>query len=184
MTRDIAKYLWLGIIMALLAGCASTKKEVREPPPEPPKEKMNESFDPVELDDEDISFTETETQTPESVTPDLPEKKKEPVNRLVEGFRVQLFSTKNLENASRAKYMAAEKFTDMNIRFYLEFDSPYYKVRMGDFRSREEAEQIRRVAQNRGYPKAWIVKTKVWSHPEITPADTTQIGVPGFEDDY
>jgi len=61
----------------------------------------------------------------------------------------------------------------------LEFDSPYYKVRLGDFHIREEAEEIREIVRSRGYPKAWIVKSKIWSNPEF-PAleDSTEVDSP------
>jgi hypothetical protein len=100
-------------------------------------------------------------------------------NKQIDGFRIQLLSTKDLENATRAKAIAMEQFIDVRVKFYLEFDSPYYKVRLGDFHDREEAEEIREVVRSRGYPKAWIVKSKIWSNPEF-PAldDSTEVDTP------
>jgi len=93
-----------------------------------------------------------------------------------------LLSTKDLENATRAKAIAMEQFTDVKVKFYLEFDSPNYKVRLGDFRTREEAEEIREIVRSMGYPKAWIVKSKIWSNPEFPSIeDSTVVNSPEFD---
>ena len=83
---------------------------------------------------------------------------------------------------TRAKTIAAEQFSDIQVKFYLDFDSPYYKVRVGDFRSREEADNVREMVRSKGYPKAWIVKTKVWSNPIFTiETDSVQTEMPDIE---
>ena len=103
-------------------------------------------------------------------------------NVQLDGFRIQLLSTKDLENATRAKAIAVEQFNDVKVKFYLEFDSPNYKVRLGDFRTREEAEEIREIVRSMGYPKAWIVKSKIWSNPEFPSIeDSTVVDSPELD---
>jgi cell division protein FtsN len=171
-------------LLIFLFGCAGTKKQTGEQPPSGEKIELDESFDPLLLDDEDIKF-ETKSKPAQTVAPVnlLPEQKTTtPTNELVDGFRIQLISTKDLESATKAKLIAEEQFSDLQINFYLEFDSPYYKVRVGDFKSRDDAESIREVIRSRGYPKAWIVTTKVWTHPEINlMSDSTEVEIPKID---
>ena len=150
----LKKFWIVGIIFLFLLSCAGSKKETRGDTSSGTAVNMDESFDPLSLDDEDIEFKE---ETPSHRTYTKPienlevketlEEELEVENVLVDGFRIQLLSTKNLENATRAKTIAAEKFSDMQVKFYLDFDSPYYKVRVGDFRTREEADNVREMVR-------------------------------------
>jgi len=184
MINILRKSIIFLVLLIFLFGCAGTKKQTGQKPLSGEKIELDESFDPLLLDDEDIKF-ETKSKPSEPVSPvNLPPEHKEaiPTNQLVDGFRIQLISTKDLESATKAKLIAEEQFADLQINFYLEFDSPYYKVRVGDFRNREDAESIREVIRSRGYPKAWIVKTKVWTHPEINlMSDSTEVEIPKID---
>ncbi len=172
------------LVLFFAASCATTKKKEKVEPETEGAAKLDESFDPLILDDNDIHFKEPErVKTGTEQQPEYLPRQEEfndlvpsPENKLVDGYRIQILSTKDLESATRAKTIAEEQFSDIQVKFYLEFDSPYYKVRMGDFKSRENAEDIREVVRSRGYPKSWIVKTKVWSHPEF-PAEQDSLSV-------
>ncbi len=184
MIQHFRKSIFFLVFLIFLFGCAGTKKQTGEQPPSGEKIELNESFDPLLLDDEDIKF-EKKSKPSETIAPlNLPPEQKAtiPINELVDGFRIQLISTKDLESATKAKLIAEEQFSDLQINFYLEFDSPYYKVRVGDFKTRDDAESIREVIRSRGYPKAWIVKTKVWTHPEINLiSDSTEVETPDID---
>jgi hypothetical protein len=188
MSNILYKLFLLSLVTTLTLGCASSKKEKLPSSDSDGISTLDESFDPFSLNDDDIKFKEPEARVTDESPRYLPDV--QPVqdttislpNELVEGFRIQILSTKDLENATRAKSIAMEQFSDVQVKFYLEFDSPYYKVRLGDFTKREDAEETREVVRSRGYPKAWIVKTKIWSNPEFpAPADSTEIDSPEFD---
>jgi hypothetical protein len=129
---------------------------------------LDESFDPLILDDEDITFSEEIIYPVEAeVKSPLTEIKTgiEKVNVEIDGFRVQIFATKDIEAATIAKKEAEFAFTDDSVNVYIEFDSPYYKIRAGDYKNRKSAENFRETARQKGYSASWIVKTKVWSNP-------------------
>jgi hypothetical protein len=185
MTRKVATYLFLIFGLLMIINCASSKKESTLPGAGSASEELDESFDPLSLDDEDIVFKEPppvpvdETPLYLPVEDSVNFETAVAENKQIDGFRIQLLSTKDLENATRAKAIAMEQFIDVRVKFYLEFDSPYYKVRLGDFHNREEAEEIREVVRSRGYPKAWIVKSKIWSNPEFPVLeDSTEVDTP------
>lgn len=58
----------------------------------------------------------------------------------VMGFRVQIFTGGNRKDAYNAQTKFLEEFPD--IRSYVIYSEPNFKVRVGDFRSRMEAEKL------------------------------------------
>ncbi|HQU72942.1 MAG TPA: SPOR domain-containing protein [Calditrichia bacterium] len=159
----------------LLSACSSSSKTISRPVNNSgttPATRVDESFDPLELNDEDISFP---VQTSEATSPDrdpiqLPDN---PANREIDGFRVQLFATREIERATSEKKQAEYQFanTEQPAAVYILFDSPMWKVRVGDCRDRESAEVLRQVARENGYSKAFIVKDKVNTAPSIPIAE-------------
>ncbi|PSL33495.1 SPOR domain-containing protein [Chitinophaga ginsengisoli] len=57
------------------------------------------------------------------------------------GFRVQVISTNKRNEANDIKARVMHLFPDY--RTYLDYQAPYFKVRVGDFKSREEAADLR-----------------------------------------
>ncbi|MBV8255250.1 MAG: SPOR domain-containing protein [Chitinophaga sp.] len=57
------------------------------------------------------------------------------------GFRVQVISTNKRADANEAKQRVMQLYPD--IRTYMEFQAPYFKVRVGDYKTREEATELR-----------------------------------------
>ncbi len=79
------------------------------------------------------------------------------LNPGIEGYRIQIFfesgnNSKSLANETRDAFL--ELFDDINA--YVLFNEPYYKVRVGDFRSRIDAEGTLELI-SREYPNAFIV---------------------------
>lgn len=86
----------------------------------------------------------------------------------IEGFRIQIFMESGNEAVSRAD-QAINRFRDAfpNHKTYLTFGQPYYRVRVGDFRSRLEAEgQLRHIT--RFFPQAFIIKDMI--EPPLLPS--------------
>lgn len=57
------------------------------------------------------------------------------------GFRVQVITTNRRNDANDAKAKAMQLFPEY--RSYIDFQAPYFKVRVGDFKTREEANELR-----------------------------------------
>jgi hypothetical protein len=57
------------------------------------------------------------------------------------GFRVQVITTNKRGEANEAKAKVMQLYPDF--RTYLDFQAPYFKVRIGDFKTREEASELR-----------------------------------------
>lgn len=149
------------ISIIFLISCAATKETVKEEPPAKQKAEFDESFDPLSLDDDDIVI-EGQSKIEENLAiaetnganQDLPFQE-------VDGFRVQILATDNIETASLVEQEASDRFGRGGHKIYLIFEAPLYKIRVGDIRERFNAEELRDLAKQYGYKGAFIVKSKV-----------------------
>lgn len=73
---------------------------------------------------------------------------------MIKGFRLQVVSTTNRDVALRTKAELLSRYPEH--KAYLLFQSPYFKVRFGNFLKREDAEKIRKVL-NKQYPQGVFV---------------------------
>lgn len=169
-------------LMMWASGCSASKPAgIPDRGRQPEVSRSDESFDPVMLQDEDIEFpaTKSQPQTEEKIP--LPEESGATPSatserRNIEGFRVQLFATQEIEKATLEAKEAEYRFAGDGVAVYIEFDSPMYKVRIGDCATREAAEQLRELSRQRGYFTSWIVKTKVNSTPALPSRSNTGSG--------
>jgi hypothetical protein len=79
------------------------------------------------------------------------------------GWRIQIFfdsgnNSKSKAYARKGVFMAM--YPDMSV--YLMFQSPYYKVRVGDFRTRMDAEGFKQKLLGE-FPDAFVVKDEIRS---------------------
>ncbi len=77
---------------------------------------------------------------------------------VMDGFRIQLAfdSDKKLVEEARSRFAAQFPKVDS----YLEFKAPHYFLRVGDFRTQLEAEQVKAATGNT-FPTAFVVKDKI-----------------------
>ena len=80
------------------------------------------------------------------------------VNPQIDGYRIQLFfdSDKALVNDAKARFIT--KFR--NIDSYVNYNAPNFFLRVGDFRTRLEAERIKAEIIEE-FPTSFIVKGKI-----------------------
>ena len=84
---------------------------------------------------------------------------------LYKGFRIQLISTASRDAAQQMKTDMMNKYPDQKI--YMLFQSPNFKVRMGNFLKRKDAERFR-IQLMRYFPQGvYIVEDAI----EYTPKD-------------
>jgi len=74
------------------------------------------------------------------------------------GFRVQIFSSFEKDEAERIAENARNK---LNEKVYVEFDPPYYKVRIGNIIDSEEAEALKTEIRSYGYSESLVVRTRI-----------------------
>jgi len=70
------------------------------------------------------------------------------------GYQVQVYAFLNQSYAERARYTLQTQFPG---KVQVVYVPPYYKVRIGDFKSKREADRIKRKAVELGYWDAFVV---------------------------
>jgi len=154
------------VIILLMFSCSTSQFGWKTEPESGKKEKSSylEDFDPLSLDDDDIVVHPME-KSPESEVMERPEPERalagseNHIEEMVRGYRIQLLATGDDVQAREAKKDAIFTFEE---NVYLVFEAPLYKLRVGDCRTKKEAEELREVAIRRGFRDAWIVPSKVY----------------------
>ena len=79
-----------------------------------------------------------------------------------DGFRVQCFASSQIE-----RVRAEQKVIESKVHYpvYIFFASPYYKLLVGDFVKRADADVAAGKMKELGYADAWVMRTKVWVRP-------------------
>jgi hypothetical protein len=166
----------------LLAGCAGgqsagsqdrTRSQTRRSGLAPLSE-YEATLNPADYDQEVDTVQKQQTEEHLAQPLDLPRDTTSMVEQVLQGFRIQIFASSSIDEATAAKAAAAEKFTADSI--YIVFDAPVYKVRAGDFVTRYEANQHLTEFNERGYRDAWVVPDRIVRRspaktPERSPDD-------------
>jgi hypothetical protein len=72
-------------------------------------------------------------------------------------YRIQLFTTKELAKATAVR---DEAVVDFGEEVRVDFETPYYKVRVGAYATAREAEPLLNEARRLGYRGAWAVRVR------------------------
>jgi SPOR domain len=134
------------------------------------KEKLStfeKSFKPSEYDsDIDLIHKKEKQQRPivdvpvESFTVAEPE--------TVQGFRIQVFASNSYEEAVAVRNALN---LELSVQWvYMVYDAPTYKVRVGDYTNRADANIAVDGYIDRGYKGAWVVPDRVVANPPPKPA--------------
>jgi len=131
----------------------------------PPAEEVEEITLPPVVEEEPVMPTIPVEETPPPVeyaqptviptpttTPPAPSPAK------VFGFRIQIFASATEKNASRVADDAKAAFPENT---YVEYVAPYYKVRVGDCLTNEDANVLKNKALRLGYRGAFVVETMI-----------------------
>jgi septal ring-binding cell division protein DamX len=148
----------------LLAGCGPGKEAFQSPDVQDEKSKKPLSYyeatlRPSDFDEEVEIVQKAHSQTAGFVPLEIPSDSAVIVEEFTQGFRVQIFASSSIDEANAAKATAEEKAIRDSI--YIVYDPPVYKVRVGDYATRFEANQHLTRLVNIGYPDAWVVADRV-----------------------
>lgn len=164
--RTITAAVFVGA--AAIVGCSSSA-----PPSAPPERQKvagkrdrmatlaeyEATLNPSDYDQEvdEVKKQLEDERPPQSI--DIPVDTTSAIDEIVQGFRIQIFSTANIDEANAARESAVERFIADSI--YTVFDPPVYKVRVGDFLTRFDASSRLQEFLDMGYRDAWIVPDRV-----------------------
>jgi hypothetical protein len=152
-------------ISLLLAGCKGSEETSENTATNTTRKdflvKYEKTFDPSDYDvDVNTVRAEEKKQHPELEGPSLlvtalPE--------TIPGFRIQVFLTQDIDEANSIKDTVTAQLPDDWV--YVIYDSPYYKVRVGNFPDRSSANLMVKKLVIGGYKDAWVVPDNVLKNP-------------------
>jgi hypothetical protein len=75
-----------------------------------------------------------------------------------EGYRLQIFESSSVEEANRTLRKFERSLKDS---VYMVFEAPLYKLRLGNFVTKKEAEEQKANLNKKGYKNIWIVRSRI-----------------------
>ncbi len=135
------------------------------------KPEQNEEFDPLTLNEPPLPFMDG-SMIYEIIT-DIGDNSGEGYfqnnSLLVEktGWKVQIFSSTDFYITDSIYNASIEIFHDIDVEKI--FNSPYYKIRIGNCENRSNAELLLEKARNNRFNNAWIITTRIKVKESILP---------------
>jgi hypothetical protein len=112
-----------------------------------------------EADVEEIAVSDTSLDVSEADAPPTPPPAQPVVSdSTADGFRIQIFASADRDVAENARNVAASR---LNLPAYLDLDAGVYKVRIGDYVTRDQASAALPSVRGQFYPDAWVVPARV-----------------------
>lgn len=130
-------------------------------------------------EEEDVSVNINYDEEDDSLPPIVEDAENVPAGTVIlkrdSGYRVQLITVTQKENAESFGKEFKEKWNEAaldkenddsyhyreEIPIYIEFYDPYWKLRVGNFKTRSEAQYALKYIKLLGYKDAWIVPTTI-----------------------
>lgn len=180
--KNLPSILMLVVLVGIF-GCKSTEQTTTDADDGTPQEES------TELDSERQQMLDrTRSQLSDlyvSQKQDIPEafleadSSNEQTNRNpYDGYRIQILSTRDVEQAdsvaSNFRAWADSTIAGYQAEAYQSFRQPHYRVHIGDFQQREQANAFSRLIKNK-YPDAWVVHDRI--EPSEVPADTANFEI-------
>ncbi len=150
-------------IAAVLAGCAPSGRTTADRPRDSEEaiRAAEAAFRPSDHDPAQVQPAAEEPMPMDTVGAHAPGQTTAPTtSEMIQGFRVQAYSTVQIDRA-RAKMTELEALFPGEW-FYLDYASPSYRIRAGNFLTRLDAERFARMMNDEGFTEAWVVPERVY----------------------
>lgn len=164
------KYSFIAILFTaialLTAGCGSSERSQKEAPGSAevrdqrvPLSRYEKTFNPSDYDDEIAEIQKQHVVEQEKAAAEHRQDSVVVESSFIQGYRIQIFATGSIDEANAMRLTAVQRITEDSI--YVMFDPPVYKVRIGDFRTRAEANQKLGAIVSLGFADAWVVGDRI-----------------------
>ena len=167
------KYFASIVACSLLIGCRGSKELEKPKPTDTASDlkKYESEFRPSDYDmDVKVFFSELRREKERKTIPSEPAVTEALI--IVQGFRVQLLATGEIDEANRKKAEVEAAFPEE--WFYIAYDPPIYKLRAGNFLSRADADVYAKLFSEKGFPDAWVVPERVIKNIQPRPVQQPQ----------
>lgn len=168
MDRSLMNFCILFACAVLLIGCSSARSveadETNELSVKPGTEASlavyERTLNPSDFDEDVALVKETQPDSLKAAPVEQASADSMVVEEVMsQGFRIQIYASKKIDEATAVRMMAVEQFPQDSI--YVVYDPPVYRVRLGDYPTRLEANQRLPSITRAGYPDAWVVTDRI-----------------------
>lgn len=163
------------VSVLLISGCQGKRSVADEETRKPATSEVDQrGFDPLELpEDREVvpiehprageisgraAFVEAESLEPDTVYGGSDESGPALDSLNNQAYRIQLLTSKVYGDANYARQVAEEIF-DRPV--FMDYEVPYFKIRVGSFAERQDAEEYLMRVKSAGYTDAWVVMVNV-----------------------
>lgn len=155
----IHRYLVLLAITLFIWGCAASTPSNQYSNQNPEKNRSSSAtskpqgmaFDPLALGSDLVNDSIAKSPATDAANP----------KSTTAGYRVQLGAYIEEKAAIREMESAKRKF---DIPIYLQFDSPFHRIRIGDFKTMQQADSLKKIAMKQGYHDAVVTNDEIEIH--------------------
>ncbi len=143
-----------GSLILLLIGCLPPAESEKRVDPRTAGEK---DFDPLSLEDSSYLVVKPQLKQRRSEEGEEERRTRKAEERGIV-YRVQVYATTFLDQAEEFAQRVREKIEE---EVHIQYESPLYKVRVGDCSTEEEAELLREKIARASFPHPWIVRVPI-----------------------
>lgn len=151
------------VILFVLAACSPTRQAVEEEQMDKPKKAplsyYEATLNPSDYDEEITNVQNIHAEEHQLEELNIPKDSVTVEEEVLQGFRIQIFASASIDEANSTRTSALQKLRVDSV--YVVYDSPVYKVRVGDFPSRYDANQRLPLLIEKGFPDAWVVPDRI-----------------------
>lgn len=167
--RLLKSFVIVSLFVLISLNCLGTRPCLKEQRKKDRRMQAERDFDPWTIEKENpIIIQEESAEVQEEFVTDIWEKD-EPgeTNKNYEIlYQIQIFASKFPEEAQN---LADSLETNFAEPASIDYEAPYYKVRLGNFETLKEAEIFLKRIRQKGFPQAWVVMIKKEEREEDDP---------------
>jgi hypothetical protein len=160
--RTVAACVFCSIALSSLLACSASTEQTASTGK--PLHEHEKTFDPSKYRDTDQSTVTQDPAESSKAGDRIDEGEWVERSERVMGYRIQLHSTTDIEEARAAQSEMHHRLDSLGLeegRLNLDFDAPVYKLRYGDFAGKPEADHMRNTLQQAGITGAWVVRDRI-----------------------
>jgi hypothetical protein len=148
--KDVICYC-LAILLSLFLFACSASKETKKEEKSASLQDYEKAFDPTKYG------LDYYTETPLNVNNNA--KTSGILRKNISGFRIQIVISKEFDECQRSRKELQNLFPDQ--KTYILHEFPFYKLRLGNFRTRQEAEDYQKNLFDKDIKNSQIVRDKI-----------------------
>jgi len=133
-------------------GAYDFRSEGRIPPATAGEARVEPDVEEMAVSDSGLEVSEAEAP------PDTAPRVAAPADSVADGFRIQVFASQDREVAETSRLAAADR---LGVPAYMDLEGGMYKVRVGDYATRADADAALATLRKHYYPDAWVVAARI-----------------------